>query len=122
MRISDWSSDVCSSDLSDGAQVVALGYPGNVDLATAQSALDYITPLSPVRSQGVFSGARSLAGVRVLLHTAGIARGNSGGPLLDPCGRVIGVNSAITRGQDGDSSFAFEIGRASCRERGCQYV
>ncbi|RIA37790.1 trypsin-like peptidase [Hephaestia caeni] len=95
--------------MSDGAQVVALGYPGNVDLATAQSALDYITPLSPVRSQGVFSGARSLAGVRVLLHTAGIARGNSGGPLLDPCGRVIGVNSAITGGQDGDSSFAFAI-------------
>src|SRR3546814_13304807 len=29
--------------LSDGAQVVALGYPGHVDLATAQSALGYIT-------------------------------------------------------------------------------
>src|SRR3546814_15650140 len=94
MRISDWSSDVCSSDLvpsegqksypgkliaidtardlaliemeegrvpsaavytgplESGADVVALGYPGNVDLATARSAADYITPRTPVRKIG----------------------------------------------------------------------
>lgn len=45
----------------------------------------------------------------MLLHTAGIARGNSGGPLLDPCGRVLGVNSAVTRGEDGDASFGFAV-------------
>lgn len=94
---------------SEGDPVVALGYPGNVDLATAKSAADYIRPTSPVRSEGVFSGRRSLSGVEVLLHTANIARGNSGGPLLDRCGRVIGINSAITRGEDGDSPFGFAI-------------
>ena len=93
----------------DGEALVALGYPGNVDLATARSAADFITPQSPVRSQGGFAGNRSLEGVNVLLHTASIARGNSGGPLLDRCGRVLGVNSAITRGDEGDSSFAFAI-------------
>lgn len=96
--------------VSEGDPMIALGYPGNVDLATARSAADFITPLSPVRSQGVFSGRRNLQGVNVLLHTAGIARGNSGGPLLDPCGRVLGVNSAITRADDGDASFGFAIG------------
>ncbi|KQM63470.1 trypsin [Sphingomonas sp. Leaf17] len=95
--------------VTEGDRVVALGYPGNVDLATAQSAADYIRPTSPVRSEGGFSARRSLSGVDVLLHTAGIARGNSGGPLLDGCGRVIGVNSAITRGEEGDSSFGFAI-------------
>ncbi|MDF2386016.1 hypothetical protein JMG10_31410 [Nostoc ellipsosporum NOK] len=45
----------------------------------------------------------------VLLHTASIARGNSGGPLLDRCGRVLGVNSAITHNDEGDSTFAFAI-------------
>lgn len=94
---------------AEGDAVVALGYPGNVDLATARSAADYITPTTPVRSEGVFSGRRALTGIEVLLHTASIARGNSGGPLLDRCGRVIGVNSAITRGEDGDSSFGFAI-------------
>lgn len=95
--------------VGDGSSVVALGYPGNVDLATARSAADYIRPTAPVRSEGVFSGRRALTGVEVLLHTASIARGNSGGPLLDRCGRVIGVNSAITRGEDGDAPFGFAI-------------
>jgi V8-like Glu-specific endopeptidase len=95
--------------VNEGDRVTALGYPGNVDLATAQSATDYITPSSPVRSEGVLSGSRALSGVNVLLHSANIARGNSGGPLLDPCGRVIGVNSAITQGEEGDATFAFAI-------------
>ncbi len=98
-----------SGPVEEGNPVTALGYPGNVDVATAQSAADYIHPLSPIRSEGVFSGRRALSGTQVLLHTAGIARGNSGGPLLDPCGRVIGVNSAITQAAEGDSSFGFAI-------------
>jgi S1-C subfamily serine protease len=98
--------------MDEGSAVTALGYPGNVDLATARSATDYIHPQSPIRSEGVFSGLRAMSGTNVLLHTANIARGNSGGPLLDPCGRVIGVNSAITQGEEGDSSFGFAISDA----------
>lgn len=95
--------------LDDGSQVAALGYPGNVDLATAQSSQDYITPLPPTRSVGIFSNVRPINGITTLLHTANIARGNSGGPLLDPCGRVLGVNTLITRNQEGDASFAFAV-------------
>jgi S1-C subfamily serine protease len=98
--------------LPGGTDVVALGYPGSVDLATAQSAEDYITPQAPTRSEGNFSNAREVNGVQALLHTASIARGNSGGPLLDECGRVIGVNTFITRGQEGDATFAFAIAPA----------
>ncbi|MDF0486878.1 trypsin-like peptidase domain-containing protein [Sphingomonas sp. H39-1-10] len=100
---------IYSGPIDEGSAVTALGYPGNVDLATAQSATDYIHPLTPIRTEGVFSGRRIMTGVQVLLHTAGIARGNSGGPLLDPCGRVLGVNSAITHGDEGDTSFGFAI-------------
>lgn len=95
--------------VSDGDPVIALGYPGNVDLATAQSADDYIRPMTPVRSEGVYSSLRQLTGVQVLLHSAQVARGNSGGPLVDRCGRVLGVNSALTRGDEGDASFGFAI-------------
>ena len=95
--------------LDDGAPVAALGYPGNVDLATAQSAEDYINPLPPIRSVGIFSNVRNINGITTLLHTADIARGHSGGPLLDQCGRVLGVNTLITRAEDGDSTFAFAV-------------
>jgi len=100
---------IYSGPVEEGSGVTALGYPGNVDLATAQSSTDYIHPLTPVRTEGTYSGRRAMSGTQVLLHTAAIARGNSGGPLLDPCGRVLGVNSAITQNQDGDSSFGFAI-------------
>lgn len=95
--------------LADGAPVAALGYPGSVDLATAQSAQDYILPLPPTRSVGIFSNVRSINGITTLLHTASIARGHSGGPLLDQCGRVLGVNTLITRSEEGDAPFAFAV-------------
>jgi V8-like Glu-specific endopeptidase len=95
--------------LDDGAPVAALGYPGNVDLATARSVQDYITPVPATRSVGIFSNVRPINGITTLLHTANIARGHSGGPLLDQCGRVLGVNTLITRNQDGDAPFAFAV-------------
>jgi V8-like Glu-specific endopeptidase len=95
--------------MEDGSPVAALGYPGNVDLATARSAEDYIRPLPPTRSVGIFSNVRPINGITTLLHTANIARGHSGGPLLDQCGRVLGVNTLITRNQDGDAPFAFAV-------------
>ena len=95
--------------VDDSIGLASLGYPGNVDVASAQSAADYIKPLAPVRSEGSLSATRSVNGVNVLLHTASISRGNSGGPVLDRCGRVLGVNSAITKGQEGDANFAFAI-------------
>ena len=103
---------VYAGPLDDSVGLVSLGYPGNVDLASAQSAADYIKPLAPVRSEGSLSATRSVNGVNVLLHTASISRGNSGGPVLDRCGRILGVNSAITKGQEGDANFAFAISEA----------
>lgn len=95
--------------IPDGGSVVALGYPGNVDLATARSAEDYIRPQQPARSDGNYSNERLVDGTRTLLHTANIARGSSGGPLLDRCGRVLGINTFITHGEDGDAPFGFAI-------------
>lgn len=100
---------VYSGPLDSGADVVALGYPGNVDLATARSASDYITPRTPTRSEGNLSNTQAVDGVAMLVHTAKISRGNSGGPLVDQCGRIVGINTAITRADDGDSPFAFAI-------------
>jgi S1-C subfamily serine protease len=95
--------------LDAGAAVAALGYPGNVDLATARSMQDYVRPLPPTRSMGNYSDMRRGDAGATLVHTADIARGHSGGPLVDGCGRVIGVNRMITRNDMGDSTFGFAI-------------
>ncbi len=100
---------IYSGPFEAGEHVVALGYPGNVDLASARSSADYITPRTPVRSEGNLSNQQAVNGIATLVHTAKIARGNSGGPLVDLCGRVVGINTFITRADDGDSPFGFAV-------------
>ncbi len=99
--------------VADGADVYAVGYPGNVDLAQGFNLGDMVNPSTPVKTRGNISAGRSSKAFDTLLHTAPIGAGNSGGPLLDNCGRVIGINSFGTISQDADSEFYFA---ASMRE------
>lgn len=96
--------------VEDGSEVIAVGYPGNVDLAQGLSMSDLVTPQAAVKTRGYVSGGRSSRSFETLLHTAPIGSGNSGGPLLDACGRVVGVNSFGTISENGtDSAFYFAV-------------
>ncbi|MCS7294922.1 MAG: trypsin-like peptidase domain-containing protein [Chloroflexota bacterium] len=48
---------------------------------------------SPTFTFGNFSTVRIFEGAEFLQHNADINPGNSGGPLVDQCGRVVGVNT-----------------------------
>ncbi|MEM8697484.1 MAG: trypsin-like peptidase domain-containing protein [Pseudomonadota bacterium] len=93
----------------DTGRVAAIGYPGSVDLAENLSASERVRPIPPVRTFGQLSGGRSRRDVDTLLHTAAMARGNSGGPLVDECGRIIGINSFGSLAQQNDAEFGFAI-------------
>lgn len=89
--------------------VTAVGYPMNVDKAQGLSIGDLFRAQPPVTSTGFLSGRRPTRDFDSLLHTAPIARGNSGGPLLDDCGRVIGVNSFGAESGGADAEFFFAV-------------
>jgi hypothetical protein len=94
---------------TDTGPVTALGYPMNVDRAQGLSLTDIFRAQPPVKSNGSLSGRRPARDFDSLLHTAPIARGSSGGPLLDECGRVLGVNSFGTDSGSADAEFYFAV-------------
>src|SRR3546814_18010005 len=89
MRISDWSSDVCSSDLRAHRRIDVGVAPGD---AVARRA----------REEREAAHERAADAENVKVH---------GIPILSDCPRAP-ENPAVEN----------EIGRASCRERVCQYV
>ena len=92
-----------------GASVTSVGYPMNVDRAQGLSIRDIVRSQPPVKSRGFISGERPSRQFDTILHTAPIARGNSGGPLLDNCGRVLGVNSFGAESDGTDAEFYFAV-------------
>jgi hypothetical protein len=93
----------------DMGEVSAVGYPMNVDLAQGLEIRDIFRAQPPVKSRGFLSGERPSRQFDTILHTAPIARGNSGGPLLDGCGRVLGVNSFGADSGGSDAEFFFAV-------------
>src|SRR3546814_15853679 len=103
MRISDWSSDVCSSDLKiDSSRHVP--YKGqNIEIRQSIPFAKWMDGLKDRRAR-----------VRIADRLKRLAAGNAGDS------KPVGDGVQELR-------FAFgpgyrKIGRASCRERACQYV
>ena len=100
---------IAGGGTSDSGEVSAVGYPMNVDRAQGLGNGDIFKSQPPVKSRGFLSGTRPSRQFDTILHTAPIARGNSGGPLLDGCGRVLGVNSFGADSDGSDAEFYFAV-------------
>jgi S1-C subfamily serine protease len=91
------------------ATVRALGYPGVTDEVRDLPLSEILKPQETYVTAGTIALFSSTApgGVRIntIFHTAAINPGNSGGPLIDSCGRVIGVNTWGASAQQGDDGL-----------------
>jgi serine protease Do len=89
-----------SDKLQVGQQAIAIGNPLGFERTVTVGVVSALNRMIP-------GGGASL---RDLIQTdAAINPGNSGGPLLDSCGRVIGVNSAVVESSEGLGGLGFAV-------------
>lgn len=79
-------------------RIVAMGYPGVTDRLLKRGGTELLVlEADAYVTQGsiaLFASTNPDGGrVDTLFHTAPVNPGNSGGPLLDECGQVVGVNT-----------------------------
>ena len=104
------------SALEAGDSIYALGYPGSSDYTEQGiygekwvAGVEDVTLTSGVVSR--FTTSATFGNTRLIQHDAQINHGNSGGPLLNADGAVVGINTYIF-GQDvttGDSISSASI-------------
>jgi len=91
-----------STETPDKAdRVLALGYPGVADrLVSKEQGLMGMMAREATLTTGVVGrkfnapwGGRGSEDISIVQHSAQINKGNSGGPLFDGCGRVVGINT-----------------------------
>jgi S1-C subfamily serine protease len=101
IRIPGWQAPPLSlsngDKLNKGQDVYTLGFPGAADRGVENFTVVTL-------KKGIFSAAKQFAliehgpPIAMLEHDAALNSGNSGGPLLDACGRVVGVNEQKSLG------------------------
>ncbi|OLR95106.1 S1C family serine protease [Actinokineospora bangkokensis] len=102
-----------SSSVRVGDEVIAIGSPGGLQGTVTTgiiSALDRDVTIGSERSSDRFSGQGGGVSYKALQTDASINQGNSGGPLFDTAGRVIGINSAIYSPVTGSDGAAGSVG------------
>src|SRR3546814_7956123 len=100
MRISDWSSDVCSSDLIRVLDAYCRHMGGDLSMGTVKGD-DIACPFHDWR-WGASGKCTAIPYAR----------------RVPPLARTRRWTTLERNGQ----LFIWQIGRASCRDRGCQYV
>ena len=63
-------------------------------------------------TQGAVMAMRAAGPASVIIHSASVSPGNSGGPLADVCGRAVGVNTFIRAGEEAAEKLNAALGAA----------
>ncbi len=121
----DPSSDVAllKVDEVDGLTPLELGDSSKVQVGDAVVAIGNPFGLDRTVTTGIVSAKQRLIQAPngfsisdVIQTDAAVNPGNSGGPLLDSAGRVIGINSQIATQGGGNSGVAFAVPIETARE------
>ncbi|MEM6310360.1 MAG: trypsin-like peptidase domain-containing protein [Pseudomonadota bacterium] len=91
--------------------VIAAGYPGDILDSDAKFKQllkgDRTAVPGLAMTDGTVSVEQTMSPVsKVVVHSAPISKGNSGGPLVDMCGQLVGVNTFVRVGRMRSLNFA----------------
>jgi S1-C subfamily serine protease len=87
---------------------IRFGNSDKVEIGDEVLAIGHPKGLGYTISTGIISQIRNVDGVKIFQHTAPISPGNSGGPLLNSKGEVIGINT-LTAANGQNLNFAIPI-------------
>src|SRR3546814_20057390 len=97
MRISDWSSDVCSSDLTDAIKIELLDPPSKPTSPSAPNRPLFLTIVLLAGLGGGVGAAFGLAQVRVSYPTAARLEGASDLPVIASITEVVTPDRQVER-------------------------
>ncbi|HTN75099.1 MAG TPA: trypsin-like peptidase domain-containing protein [Pirellulaceae bacterium] len=99
-----------ATEVKPAAAIMAIGHPRGVEFSLFDGRLSRWVLSRELDDDGrrfVRKLTESDENVCWLQHTAALAEGNSGGPLIDTHGRVVGINTWINRA--GNLNFAVDV-------------
>jgi len=85
-----------SAEPNKGSQVYAIGFPGAADLLTDEVSTESSVTTGSISRLIDAAWEQNSPLFRVVQHSSEINSGNSGGPLVNACGQVVGINTIKT--------------------------
>jgi hypothetical protein len=85
-----------SVEPNKGTAVYAIGFPGIADFLTQEISIESSVTIGSVSRLINAAWHENEPKFRIVQHSAELNGGNSGGPLINACGQVVGINTVKT--------------------------